>query len=148
LNSAELPEPIHFSSGTSQWDDVRRIYRRVCVLRITGKNDEATHLENTDLARALSEARIASSSHDDEASVLSEEAERVSNASVLAELLAPLLAEHLRGDAQPHLTPAPSIIEKSSTAARPPPEKAPSIADLLDGMLSQHPSVPPSDARH
>jgi hypothetical protein len=152
LNSAELPSPLHLSSETSQWDDVRRIYRRVCVLRATGKHDEAATVEHEDLARALSAARIATHNSEQEAAVLAEEAERVSNATVLAELLAPMLAEHLRVDTAP--APAPAVVtapiapEKPSKASRPPAEKnVPSIADLIDGMLSQEPPFPASPVR-
>ena len=150
MNRAELPAPLQFLSDTSQWDDVRRIYRRVCLLRATGKNEEATQLENSEFARVLAAARIASNNGDEEAGVLAEEAERVSSACVLAELLAPLLAERLRTQPSPisvsETAPAPvsTVREKEKSAApvRPPPDKVPSIADLIDGMLSQEPPLP------
>ena len=136
----------------SQWDEVRRIYRRVCVLRASGKIDEATQLENIELARALAVARLTPHTADEESALLAEEAERVANASVLAELLAPMLAEHLRVDTAP--APAPVVVaasiapEKPSKASRPPAEKnVPSIADLIDGMLSQEPPFPASPVR-
>src|SRR5690606_37509431 len=91
LNSAELPEPLHLFSEASPWDDVRRIYRRICVLRANGKADEAAHLENQDLARALAEARIATNNSEEEAVVLAQEAEPVANDAVLAELIAPMV---------------------------------------------------------
>ena len=145
LNSAELPSPLQFLSETSQWDDARRIYRRVCMLRATGKIHEAAELENTEFARALAAARIASNNGDEEAAVLAAEAERVTSACVLAELLAPLLAERLRAApvtaAAPETLEAPAIREREKPAApapvRPTSEKVPSIADLIDGMLSQ-----------
>jgi hypothetical protein len=119
------------------------------VLRATGKNDDAAVLENEDLARALSIARIATNNSDEEAAVFSEEAERVSNATVLAELLAPMLAEHLRPSTSPvaaqSVVPAAAMPEKPAKVSRPLPESAPSIADLIDGMLSQRPTSP---ARH
>jgi hypothetical protein len=125
----------------SQWDEVRRIYRRVCVLRAGGKIDEAAQLENIELASALAVARLTPHSPDEESALLAEEAERVANASVLAELLAPMLAEHLRVNPPPvQATPPAPEPKPRNTAARPPPAKAPSIADLLDGMLSQEPS--------
>ncbi|MEO7599762.1 MAG: hypothetical protein ABIV50_12565 [Opitutus sp.] len=145
MNSAELPSPLHFLSDTSQWDDVRRIYRRVCVLRATGKADEATQLEADDLARALAVARIASTNNEDEIGIMVSEAERVSNAVVLAELLAPMLAEYLRVHA-PQEAAAKSVVASAAVekakvvpalAPRPIPDKPPSIADFIDGMLSQ-----------
>ena len=153
MNSAELPSPLHLSSETSQWDEVRRIYRRVCVLRATGKTDEAVALENDDLARALASARFATNNSEQEAAVLTEEAERVSAATVLAELLAPMLAEHLRtAEPAPAIAPivaaTPVMPEKPSKPIRPPAEKiVPSIADLIDGMLSQEPPSPASPVR-
>jgi len=135
---------------------VRRIYRRICVLRATGKIDDAASLENEELARALSIARIATNNSEQEAAVLAEEAERVSSATVLAELLAPMLAEHLRPLAPPVAAPqvakvpatAPAMPAKSTKAAPPPTENVPSIADLIDGMLSQRPPRPSSPPSH
>lgn len=151
MNSAELPSPLHLSSEPSPWDDVRRIYRRVCVLRATGKNDDAAALENEELARALTNARIATNNTDDEVTILAEEAERVSNATVLAELLAPMLAEHLRADALPAQVPQAALAtvtpEAKPPASRPAPENAPSIADLIDGMLSQRAPLAPKPLR-
>lgn len=152
MNSVELPASIHFSPETTQWDDVRRTYRRVCVLRATGKKEEAERLENGEFAHALSVAREAADNGDTEATVLAEEAERVSSACVLAELLAPLLAEKLRADAHsfavaPQVPVTQSVPEKSPGTARPPAENVPSIADLIDGMLSQQMSFPASPAR-
>jgi hypothetical protein len=151
LNSAELPLPLHqFSSEKSQWDDVRRIYRRVCVLRATGKNDDAAALENEELAQALSAARIATNNSEEEAAVLAQEAERVSNATVLAELLAPILAEHLRADvplvSAPQIAAVPVLPEKTPKPTRSPAASVPNIADLIDGMLSQR--APASSAHH
>jgi hypothetical protein len=118
-----------------------------------GKIDDAVLLENKELARALSIARIATNNSEQEAAIFHEEAERVSNATVLAELLAPMLAEHLRPLAAPVAAPqvvatASAIPEKITKASRPPPENVPSIADLIDGMLSQRPPVPSSSAHH
>jgi hypothetical protein len=122
------------------------------VLRATGKVDDAATLENEDLARALAAARIATNNSEQEAAVLAEEAERIINATVLAELLAPMLAEHLRPETVPATTPAvamaPAIAEKTAPVVRPPAEKQlPSIADLIDGMLSQQAPFPASPVR-
>ena len=146
LNSAELPEPLHLLSETSPWDDVRRIYRRICVLRANRKTDDAAQLENQDLARALAEARIATNNSEEEAIVLAQEAERVANAAVLAELIAPMVAEQVRADLPRVAAPQNSPIatpDESSKAVRPRRESVPTIADMLDGMLSQEPSPVP-----
>lgn len=144
LNSAELPEPLHLFSETSPWNDVRRIYRRMCVLRATGKNDEAARLENQDLARALAEARIATNNSEEEAVVFAQEVERVANAAVLAELIAPMVAEQVRAASPripaPSNNPAAPPAEQIPKAARPHQDAVPTIADMLDGMLAQEPA--------
>lgn len=137
---------------------MRRIYRRVCLLRATGKIEEASALENAELSHALIAARDASKAGGEEAEVLAQEAERVTSACLLAELLAPLLAEKLQQasaaasaasvsvteaaarEAQPRAA-APSRPRRASApsqeAANTPAINVPGIADLIDGMLSQ-----------
>jgi hypothetical protein len=143
LNSAALPTD---RINDSHWNDVRRIYRRVCVLRATGRPAEALDLEIDEFAKALASARAASGGDEEtEAAVLAQENERVTNAAVLAELVAPLLAERLHAQ-----MPAPAVSasvtparKKSSSPApaKTPPLTPPSIADLLDGMLAQSPAL-------
>ena len=141
MNSAELPASLPFSSDPSRWENVRRIYRRVCLLRAKGRIEDALELENTELAHALAEARVSELHPDEEALIFAQETERVANASVLAELLAPLLAEELGAEAR--LSPAVStssatpVPPRSANVPRPVPSKPPSISDLLDGMLAQ-----------
>ena len=143
MNSAALTLPLHSFPEPSHWDDVRRIYRRICVLRATGKIDDAAELEHGEFAHAVSVARIAAVAGEDEAAILSAEAERVANAGILAELLAPLLAEHLRTD--PRLTASRAPISATVPIEKPKPVPAvrpsapviPSITDLIDGMLAQ-----------
>lgn len=130
---------------------MRRIYRRVCVLRAKGAREDAAELENTELARVLAAARLNDLLPEEEMRIFHQEAERVANASVLAELLAPLLAEEL-GTA-PRFAPAVSPSSptpahpKPANVPRPAPEKPPSITDLLDGMLSQETTFNPSPIR-
>lgn len=147
LNSAALPS---FSSSTprsSAWDSVRRLYRRICVLRALGKEDEALALERSEYRFVLSQARAEAESIVDEANLLASEAERVEAAALLAEVLAPLLAERLRSAGEPAPTsvalPAPAqfVSSKSPTApaapSRPTPAVVPGVADLIEGMLLQ-----------
>jgi len=142
LNSAELASSFNLPNKTSPWDDVRRIYRRACVLRATGRSEEATHIESVELPRALENAQRDPLCSLQEQAVLAEEVERVTNAFILAELVGPMLAEQLRaegsvitsasapsaGKTEPKVDPAPT---------RAPSDEPPSIADLIDGMLSQ-----------
>lgn len=141
---------------------MRRVYRRICVLRAAGHPAEALDLELEELPQALATAREAAGVHaSDEASVLAQEAERVANASVLAELVAPLLAERLNARpaaaaASPAaVSAATSPVRKPShapsampaAAAKPAVQNPPSIADLLDGMLAQSPALSGAHAR-
>lgn len=161
MNSAALPAIDHLHD--EPWDDVRRIYRRICLLRATGHHAEALDLEIDPLAKALASARATANNEQREAAVLAEEAERVANASLLAELMAPLLAEKLAARA-PASPPTPQSTARapssfSRPAASPPgagsapaPTKSPSgsppsITDLIDGMLSQAPASPGSGRR-
>lgn len=138
---------------------MRRIYRRICVLRGVGSNDEAATLEHTELPRALAAARLATDNHSEEAAVFHEEAERVASAQLVAELMAPLLARQLRAElpalsarpapafssqavATPKLPAAPAPAEST----RPPSTEAPGIADFIDSMLSQQKAAPPSSS--
>lgn len=140
---------------------MRRIYRRICVLRAGGHPADALDLELEELPKALAAAREAAGENADmAASVLAQEAERVTNASILAELVAPLLADRLNARAAtaapvPAAAPSPAAAFRKSPA--PPPaapvapkpavQTAPSIADLLDGMLAQSPALSGSGAR-
>jgi hypothetical protein len=146
---ATLPDP---AAAPSHWDDVRRIYRRVCVLREQGRDAEATSLEHAEFSRALSAARAASKAGDEEAGVLAAEAERVSTACLLAEMVAPLIAEQLRAEL-PGLAggavavakmPARGVSVATAPKSRPAPAAPPSITDLIDGMLSLESSAPAS----
>jgi hypothetical protein len=155
LNSVELP--ISDPSRQHNWDEVRQVQRRIWLLRAIGKTDEASQLEHVDLPRALATARITAPDVDEQ-SVLADEAERVANATVLAELLAPLLADRLRSapanaassaasapaNASPANTPEPTPAaatpppRPASAPARPASSTPPSVTDLIDGMLSQN----------
>ncbi len=145
LSSADSSQITAGSGELSHWDDVRRIYRRICLLREQGKTAEASSLENSEFSRSLAAARAASRSGTEEAEVLAAEAERVSTACLLAEMVAPLLAECLRDELQGTPVTTAARAEAKSTRAvsaaspAPVPDRpttSPSITDLIDGMLS------------
>lgn len=124
---------------------MRQIYRRVCLLRARGRIAEAAAIERTELVPALASARE-HAGEIDEGRLRAEEAERVASAQLLAELIAPLVAECLRPTAQPTTVAHPLAASAPTVAPRPqrPATGAvPSIADLIDGMLSQQ-GAPPS----
>lgn len=128
------------------------------MLRASGRPAEALDLEIDELRKAMAEARLASGGDEEtEAAVLAQEHERVANATVIAELMAPMLAERLRAQMPSAAVSTSAAVSRnppptSSPAAAPvqnkmPPANAPSIADLLDGMLAQSPSLARPGAR-
>lgn len=136
---------------------MRRIYRRICLLRATGRTDDAAALANAELTPALTLARIAADTEVEESVLFAQETERVANATLLADLIAPLLAERLRVEMTslaPRLsasTPSPpaAIGPAPAPSSRTIPDAIPAIADLIDGMLSQQRGAapPPRGAR-
>lgn len=130
------------------------LYRRICVLNARGCLDEATALESGDFAAALETLRLS-----DEGRLLGEERlqhwpgierNRVADAQVTAELLAPLLSNFLSRQSPTNAAVEPKIdlgpVSKPSVVAsamapaparQTQPAVPPSITDLLDGMLAQ-----------
>ena len=68
----------------------------------------------------------------------------MANAAVLAELIAPMVAEQVRAASPripaPSNNPAAPPAEQIPKAARPRQDAVPTIADMLDGMLAQEPA--------
>lgn len=138
LNTAS---PFTPADPAPSWDDVAAVYRRICLLRCSGRTAEAARLEAGDLARLLSQMADLNGEPAAFATfrdgLFEIEAERVRHAHAVAELLAPLLLERLGGRA-----PAPD-------AGRPPRPPAPAaaatspatIADMIDTMLAQQPEL-------
>lgn len=110
------------------------MYRRVCLLRCSGRTAEAARLESGELAHTL--RRIAAPAGESTAfatyrdGLFELETERVRHAQAVAELLAPLLLERLGR------TPAPERAARTAPAT--PSARGPvDIADMIDTMLSQ-----------
>ncbi len=113
------------------------IYRRVCVLKSTGRHAEARRLEETELEAALAAVRkTAQASAEAEAriaSVMAAESERVAEALALAEILAPMLVERLGAN-----PPAKRATEApAGPRARPAADEDRGIADFIEEMLAQ-----------
>jgi hypothetical protein len=151
LNSAALPTTE--SPPEELLNNVRRIYRRICLLRATGRHSEALDLEIDEFSRVLAATHDAGVAEHRTSAVMSEESARVTQAATLAEVLAPLLAEKLRETSAPataaSTTPSPAAAPLPHAAtARPAPAAspnrptpapvaaAPSVTDLLDGMFA------------
>jgi hypothetical protein len=120
------------------WEHAARLCRRICVLREQGCAPEAEALAADELAVARAALVSADPTADIEArfaSLLVTEAERVANASVLAELLVPRLAELLAVGGR---SSAMAIASDSLLPVSPKPRGAPAnIADFIDEMLAQ-----------
>lgn len=151
LNSAALPTTA--SPPDELLNNVRRIYRRICLLRATGRHSEALDLEIDEFSRVLAASHDAGVAEHRTSAAMSEEAARVTQAATLAEVLAPLLAEKLRESsapvvaASPATAPSPAALSQTASArpafAAPshspspaPVSGAPSVTDLLDGMFA------------
>lgn len=144
-----LPNPSasNFPAPSAAWSDVARACRRICVLRERGQAEEAERLRTGELAELVAslhrpgetEASVA----ERVASIFAVEEERVANAAVLAELLAPLLNSQARPEPVVQAAPAPLPVAVERFAAPAPPSPpAPragggSIADFIDEMIAQ-----------
>jgi hypothetical protein len=145
-----IPPPINFSAPP--WAHVAQLYRRICLLRACGRADEAEKIQNVEFAAARFVAEQETLVEDPAIlesrvqTLLDAEASRVTEAVLLAEMLAPLIADLIRPSLaiQPLATKQPANAYSPSQAVtrrpeplRTPPATAPSIADLIDGMLGQ-----------
>lgn len=118
------------------------VYRRICLLRATGRIEEAARLEYGDLVRAMTEATTSVEAEISWSTLFAAEEKRVADASILAELLAPLLAEQLHlSPAQPATAGLAAVLDAfpAKSPRRPPAPGAapPEVADLIEGMLAQ-----------
>ena len=136
--------------------DVQVLYRRICVLRATGKSAEADALETGKLADAIAKLHESSTSIADldqrlEA-LFAKETERVDTAHALAELLLPMLtAADESGVSRRSRAPTPgfefsaaretSVPSQAGADGIPPAPSTgpmlPGIADFIDEMLVQ-----------
>lgn len=151
--------PPPFSSrktSSSLLRDVQVLYRRVCVLRVSGKTEEADELLAGKVASAISIARESGEISEQKLeAIFATEEERVDTAHALAEILLPLLtaaqgtASVARPfpssrfvDAAPQTEGARSVdapVGTSSGAdnAGNSGPMLPGIADFIDEMLTQ-----------
>lgn len=145
-----LPNPSvsNFPAQAPSWSDLARVCRRVCVLRERGLAADAERVRAGELAEILAALRTPDDTEEAIAQRLAAtfavEAERVANAAVLAELLAPLIAEHARPAAEPlgQRTDSASPLPGPKPVARTGPLD---LADFIDDMIAQE-RPPPSRA--
>lgn len=116
-----------------------RVHRRICFLRLEGREAEAREIESNELAPAVVEARKASESEAEADAVLDhlthDDEERVADAVAFAEVLVPMLSERLKLQSQLPNTPAKSVRPKRPGSGNP--DEAHGIADFIDEMLAQ-----------
>ncbi len=132
---------------------ITRVVRQICLLAENDREGEASRVTAAVLEPLIGkyrEAHGAGALPDERIrEIQSHEQERARDAAALGEMLFPLLAEHLdalrRAPAPPG--PAPSAQGGAAGSARIRPSISPEIADLLDGMLAQDDSRPPSRPR-
>jgi len=147
----------NFPATPATWSDVTRLCRRLCVLREQARTAEAETLQRLELEPLLETMRSGGDTlltlDARLAATMAEESDRVANATLLAELLAPMLGLRTGAD-EPKtsiaaLRPAASPVARANAAPSPKPARAAaSIADFLDEMIAQEsmPTRPPVPA--
>lgn len=153
------PSAFRFPSQSISWNDVARLCRRICLLRERQQLAAAEELRRGPLAEALAALRpttVSETALEEKLdSLFAAEAERVANAAVLAELLAPLLAPKLQSGAPttPHASLADDPALATATPLPPtepqPPRDPTDIAHFIDEMIAQERPAPrPAPARY
>jgi hypothetical protein len=121
------------------WIKVGQVHRRVCFLRLEGREDEAREIEGRELGPAVMEARKTSESESEADAVLrtvtSEDEERVAEAIAFAEVLVPMLSERLSLQSGAHSAPARNVRQRRPVSGDPGESRG--IADFIDDMLAQ-----------
>jgi hypothetical protein len=160
LNVAAAAAQVSPFETSSPWNEVTQIYRRVCVLRSQGRGGEAAQLYAGKFSEALDVIeQFAGAGPGTEArlqALLAAEDERIATVSALAELLTPLLVERLREifpingpQSTPEKFPGGKVSSENAAFSpdKPDPASAPSVADLIEGMLAQERAAAPRDAQ-
>ncbi len=116
-----------------------QVHRRVCFLRLEGRETEAREIEGRELGPAVIEARKTSESESEADAVLraltSEDEERVADAIAFAEVLVPMLSERLSLQSPPSGPPTKGPRQNRPIAGDLGGSRG--IADFIDEMLAQ-----------
>ena len=115
------------------------------MLRERGQTDEAEQLHRGSLQEMLAAVRgpedTDATLHEKLNAIFAVETERVANAAVLAELLAPLLTDRVAAASSAHAAvvsaAAPSMAAPPPPSPPKPERRAASIADFIDEMIAQ-----------
>jgi hypothetical protein len=126
-----IESTIQLPEKTGPRDEgIARLCRQICLCRTRGQVGEASRLEDI-----LREQVSAGFSGDTLQEIFVNEQKRVIDALMLAEVLGPLLTEHLSAaSSDPARAPAPAVRSSRRTTATAGPL---AIADLIEGMLVQ-----------
>ena len=113
------------------------MFRRVCLLRLEGREADARRLLEGEFSKAEADARSACRDDPDaETSLrafLAGEGERVAQAMAFAEVLMPELSRHFEAQGVPRAAHGAAPHGRRAAA----PAEAPSVADFIEDMLSQ-----------
>jgi hypothetical protein len=139
--SAAISDSLGAVDDALLWSEVGVLYRRLCLLRNLGHGAEAAHIESA-LSRAVAAIRESpegSGNYDARLKALfALEEDRVASASVLAEILVPMLHKMADDEMRP---PVHARLVQSARAAdtgrRRGSVVTTSIADFIDQMIQQ-----------
>ena len=128
------------------WVEVARLCRRICDLVERGEIPEADRLRTGEFAVAVNALHAAEA----DGTMFATAAERLVDATLLAEALAPLLTEHLQPSVAAVAAPSAPMARITAPAVETParvrPPAAANIADFIDQMLTlERPAAAPRD---
>jgi hypothetical protein len=139
--SATIFDSLAPVGDASLWNEVRVLYRRICLLRVCGHGADAAPIESevSKTVAAIRELPEGKGNYDEKLRALfAVEEDRVASASVLAEILLPMLRE--LADAETRRFAHASLAHParaSDTRQQRGSVVAPGIADFIDEMLQQ-----------
>jgi hypothetical protein len=119
------------------WIRLGEVYRRICLLRIEGREADARRVMDSEFADAETAARVACGADPDAESSLRAylvgEGERVAQAVAFAEVLVPELSRRLSARDGAH----PAAAAKAQIPRAAHRGDAPQVADFIEDMLAQ-----------
>ncbi len=135
MRGPDSPTTSSFPVPAPGWVEVARLCRRICDLVERGEITEADRLRTGEFAAAVNALRAVEA----DGTMFATAAERLVHATLLADVLAPLLAERLKSTAAV-ATPTSPIARIASPAVEGParvrPATSGNIADFIDQMLT------------
>jgi hypothetical protein len=119
------------------WIRLGEVYRRICFLRIEGRDADARRIMDSEFADAETAARASCGDDPDAETSLKAylvgEGERVAQAVAFAEVLVPELSRRLSARSGA----LPAAAAKAPSPRAPSRGEAPQVADFIEDMLAQ-----------